>query len=102
MELRRLLFLSAIDKNGNVVCWTKGAEKIFSIKKDEIIGKPITNYFTRENLEILNSLNKGESVYRHQHHARKDLVVLINSNPVVYKDEIIRSEERRVGKEWIP
>jgi len=79
----------AIDKNGNVVCWTKGAEKIFSIKKDEIIGKPITNYFTRENLEILNSLNKGESVYRHQHHARKDLVVLINSNPVVYKDEII-------------
>src|SRR5699024_10186255 len=69
--------------------WTKGAEKIFSIDKKEIIGQPITNYFTRENLEILNTLETGESVHRHQHHARDDLAVLINSNPIVYKDKII-------------
>ncbi|MBO1002526.1 sigma-54 interaction domain-containing protein [Pseudogracilibacillus auburnensis] len=80
---------TAIDKNSNVVCWTKGAEKLFSINKDEILGQPITNYFTRENLEILNALHNGESVYRHQHHARNDLVVLINSSPVVYQETII-------------
>lgn len=80
---------TVIDENANVVCWTKGAERIFSISKEEIIGQPITNYFTRENLEILNALKKGESVYRHQHHARDDLAVLINSSPVIYKDNII-------------
>src|SRR5699024_3474349 len=80
---------TVIDDNSNVVYWTKGAEKIFSIDKKEIIGQPITNYFTRENLEILNTLETGESVHRHQHHARDDLAVLINSNPIVYKDKII-------------
>lgn len=80
---------TVIDKNSNVVYWTKGAEKIFSIDQKEIIGQPITNYFTRENLEILNTLKTGESVHRHQHHARDDLAVLINSNPIIYEDKII-------------
>jgi len=80
---------TVIDKNKNVVYWTKGAEDIFSIDQKEIIGQPITNYFTRENLEILNALKTGESVYRRQHHARNNLAVLINSNPVVYENQII-------------
>src|SRR5699024_6310892 len=80
---------TVIDKNSNVMYWTKGAEKIFSINQEDIIGQPITNYFTPENLEILNTLKNGESVHRHQHHARDDLAVLINSNPIIYEEEII-------------
>lgn len=80
---------TVIDEQARVVCWTKGAEKIFSIKKEDIINQPITNHFTSKHLEILNALNKGDSVHRHQHHARNDLVVLINSNPVIYEKEII-------------
>ncbi|MEK4485791.1 sigma 54-interacting transcriptional regulator [Psychrobacillus sp. FSL H8-0484] len=80
---------TVIDRDANVVFWTKGAEKIFSVKEQEIIGKPITDFFSTEQLEILNSLKTGSSVYHNQHHARNDLVVMINSNPVYCNDEII-------------
>ncbi|MCM3745037.1 sigma 54-interacting transcriptional regulator [Sporosarcina luteola] len=80
---------TVIDRQANVMYWTKGAEKIFSIKKDDIIGNPITDFFSSDQLEILNSLKTGSSVYHRQHNARNDLVVLINSNPVYYNDEII-------------
>jgi len=80
---------TVIDRDANVVFWTKGAEKIFSVKEKEIIGKPITDFFSTEQLEILNTLKTGSSVYHNQHHARNDLVVMINSNPVYCNDEII-------------
>lgn len=80
---------TVIDRHENVVYWTKGAEKIFSIKEEDIIGKPITDFFSSDQLEILNTLKTGSSVYHSQHHARNDLVVMINSNPVFYNDEII-------------
>ncbi|WP_342601152.1 sigma 54-interacting transcriptional regulator [Psychrobacillus sp. FSL H8-0483] len=80
---------TVIDRDANVVFWTKGAEKIFSVKEQEIIGKPITEFFSTEQLEILNTLKTGSSVYHNQHHARNDLVVMINSNPVYYNGEII-------------
>lgn len=80
---------TVIDRDKNVLYWTKGAEKIFSVRENDIIGKPITNFFSSERLEILNSLKNGTSVYHHQHQARNDLVVMINSNPVYLKEEII-------------
>lgn len=80
---------TVIDDDTNVLYWTKGAEKIFSVQENEIIGEPITNFFSAERLEILNTLKNGTSVYHHQHHARNDLVVMINSNPVYLHDKII-------------
>lgn len=80
---------TVIDHDTNVLYWTKGAEKIFSVKENEIIGKPITDFFNPERLEILNTLNNGTSLYHSQHHARNDLVVMINSNPVYFKDKVI-------------
>lgn len=80
---------TAIDEEGKVVIWTKGAEKIFSVKAKEILGKPIEKFFNKDRLEILNTLQKGESVVHKQHQARPDLVVLINSNPVMHEKDII-------------
>ncbi len=80
---------TVIDEQGRVIIWTKGAEKIFSVKAENILGKPITDFFSSDRLEILNALQQGTSVTHHQHQARKDLVVLINSNPVRLDDQII-------------
>lgn len=79
----------AIDANANVAIWTKGAEKIFSIDRQEIIGKPITAYFNPERLQLLKTLEHGTTLRHSRHQAREDLVVLINSNPVYWRDEII-------------
>lgn len=80
---------TVIDQDANVLYWTKGAEEIFSVQEKDIIGKPITDFFSEDRLEILNSLHNGTSVYQRQHVARNDVVVMINSNPVFLEEKII-------------
>lgn len=80
---------TVIDSDQNVLIWTEGAEKIFSVKREKIIGKKITDFFHPERLELLKTLETGEAVSNSQHHAREDLVVMINSNPVYLHDQII-------------
>lgn len=80
---------TVIDQDQRVLYWTKGAEKIFSVKQDDIIGRPITEFFRPDQLEVLNSLKTGTSLHHSQHHAREDLAVLINSNPVYLNNKII-------------
>ncbi|AOV08568.1 sigma-54 interaction domain-containing protein [Sporosarcina ureilytica] len=80
---------TVIDAEGKVLIWTKGAEQLFSVKAKDILGKPITDFFSADRLEILNALQHGTSVTHMQHQARHDLVVLINSNPVRLDDNII-------------
>ncbi|MFD2761156.1 sigma-54 interaction domain-containing protein [Lentibacillus juripiscarius] len=80
---------TVVDRDKNVVTWTKGAEQLFSVKQKNIIGRPITEFFNRDRLEILSALEKGTSVRHQQHKAKENQVVLINSNPVYFKKEII-------------
>ncbi|WP_144460847.1 sigma-54 interaction domain-containing protein [Siminovitchia fortis] len=81
--------VTVIDENEVVQTWTEGAEKIFSIKQSEILGRKITDFFDTDKLELLKSLYKGKSITHHQHQPRSDLFVLINSNPVFCDRKII-------------
>lgn len=80
---------TVIDKNEIVCAWTEGAEKIFSVSRKDIIGKPITDFFEPNMLEILKTLKHGRKLHRHRHQPRPDLFVLINSNPVYLDGKII-------------
>lgn len=81
--------VTVIDEKECVRTWTDGAEKIFSVNHNEIIGQPITRFFDYKDLEILQSLHDGKSIIAQFHQPRPDLFVLINSNPVYCNDEII-------------
>jgi PAS domain S-box-containing protein len=81
--------VTVIDAHEHVRTWTNGAEKIFSVKKQEILGKPITNFFDQDKLEILQTLHKGKSILGQHHQPRSDLYVLINTNPVYLNNRII-------------
>ncbi|EOO68337.1 sigma-54-dependent transcriptional activator [Bacillus cereus VD196] len=81
--------VTVIDSKEYVRTWTDGAEKIFSVNHNEIIGQPITRFFDYKDLEILQSLHDGKSIVAQFHQPRPDLFVLINSNPVYCNDEII-------------
>lgn len=81
--------VTVIDDNEHVQTWTEGAERIFSVKHREIIGKPITDFFEPKDLEILHSLYKGKKITAQHHQPRSDLFVLINSNPVYFNNQII-------------
>lgn len=81
--------VTVIDDNELVCTWTEGAEKIFSVSHQDIIGRPITDFFDYKKLEILQSLHEGKSIEREYHQPRSDLFVLINSNPVYFNGQII-------------
>ncbi|MCH6266963.1 sigma-54 interaction domain-containing protein [Neobacillus citreus] len=81
--------VTVIDAKETVRTWTKGAEKIFSVKQQEIIGKPITDFFDKNKLEILQTLHKGKRITGQYHQPRSDLFVLINTNPVTFNNRII-------------
>ncbi|MFT4415250.1 sigma-54 interaction domain-containing protein [Fredinandcohnia humi] len=81
--------VTVINQVGEVLVWTEGAENIFSIKKEEILGKPITQFFDIDMLEIIKTLKEGRKIYRHQHQPRSDLFVLINSHPVYLHNQIV-------------
>ncbi|PFK04202.1 sigma-54-dependent Fis family transcriptional regulator, partial [Bacillus cereus] len=74
--------VTVIDEKECVRTWTDGAEKIFSVNHNEIIGQPITRFFDYKDLEILQSLHDGKSIIAQFHQPRPDLFVLINSNPI--------------------
>ncbi|WP_152395592.1 sigma-54 interaction domain-containing protein [Paenibacillus guangzhouensis] len=81
--------ITLINEAQEVAVWTAGAEQIFSIQSQEIIGKPATSFFPVDRLQSLKTLQTGESVYKMQHQPRQDLFVLINANPVKLDGEII-------------
>jgi PAS domain S-box-containing protein len=83
--------ITVIDEQARIVVWTEGAEQIFSLKAADVIGKPITQFFPKEMLQTLKSLETGESVYRQQHQPREDKFVLINTRPIRLRERIIGS-----------
>src|SRR5690625_2186550 len=94
--------VTVVDQDERVVAWTKGAEKLFSLRQEDVLGQPITGFFKDHHLEILNTL-KGTSVHHKQQMARDNQVVVINTNHVRWDDDIMgavvtaRQEERGVG-----
>ncbi|KRE32757.1 sigma-54 interaction domain-containing protein [Paenibacillus sp. Soil724D2] len=83
--------ISMIDDQERTVVWTKGAERIFSIKADDILSKPMADFFPADRLQILQTHKTGDSVFRKLHQPRPDLYVLINSNPIRLNGQIIGS-----------
>ncbi|MCO7127600.1 sigma 54-interacting transcriptional regulator [Sporolactobacillus shoreicorticis] len=81
--------ISVIDNNMDTVVWTGGAERLYSIKKEEILGEPMTRFFPENRLDNLKILNTGKRFYHKQHQPRDDLFVLINSAPVKLGGKII-------------
>lgn len=81
--------ISIIDNEGKTAVWTSGAERIFSVKEEEIVGKPMTDFFPTGMLQTLKALETGESVYQQQHQPREDLFVLINSKPILLDENVV-------------
>jgi len=81
--------ITLINDEGHVAGWTTGAEHIFSIPKNEIIGKPASDFFPVDRLQSLKTLETGESVQKKLHRPRQDMFVLINSAPVMLDGRII-------------
>lgn len=81
--------VSIVDEVGKTVVWTHGAERIFSIPKEEIIGNKMEEFFPKDMLLNKVTMETGQS-FRHKHHKpREDLFVMINSSPIFINNRIV-------------
>ncbi|ODG89807.1 MULTISPECIES: sigma 54-interacting transcriptional regulator [Bacillaceae] len=81
--------VSIVDEAGKTVVWTHGAERIFSIPKEEIIGNKMEEFFPKDMLLNKVTMDTGQSFRHKQHKPREDLFVMINSSPIFINDRIV-------------
>lgn len=84
--------VSVVDKEGIVLYWNEGAEETYEIKKEDIIGKNIRQFFNQEDIMHLKVLKSKKPVRDRYHIPRPDKHVLI-STTLIYgeKKEILGS-----------
>ena len=74
--------ITIVDKNTNVIYWNEAAEETYNIKKEEILGKKITEFFFHDDLMVLKVLETKKRVKNKYHRPRHDKHVVINTSPV--------------------
>jgi len=78
-----------VDKDGRVVYWSKEASNIFQISNEDIIGKPISQFFKKKDLVILETLKKAKPYQKKEHYAGNDKYVDIISKPIIANNEVV-------------
>lgn len=81
--------VTVVNKDGRVVCWNKVAELTYGIRKEQIIGQKLGDYFDTESLILYRILDEGRPVWQEYHQPTKDKHVLINAAPIMENHEII-------------
>lgn len=76
-----------INEQDEVIHWNKRAEKLYNIKKKEILGQKINKYFS--NLVVTKTLRGKDSVSFEHHQPCEDTHVLISSNPIKLNKRIV-------------
>ncbi|PFP29147.1 sigma-54-dependent Fis family transcriptional regulator [Bacillus sp. AFS073361] len=74
--------ISVINTDGEMVFWNEAAEKTYHIKKEEIIGRNIRDFFEQEDIMNLKVLKTQQSIRDMYHIPRPDKHVLISASPI--------------------
>lgn len=81
--------ITIVDRNGQVVAWNPKAEELYDTSAEAIIGSPITDFFQKESVVLMNTITEGSTVTRQYNQPRQNVHVLINSLPIISDGEIV-------------
>jgi sigma-54 dependent transcriptional regulator, acetoin dehydrogenase operon transcriptional activator AcoR len=81
--------VTAVDQEGNVICWNTAAERTYGIKREDILGRKIGDHFHAESIMLHRILNEGRPVRGEYHQPAKGTHVLINASPIIQHNVII-------------
>lgn len=81
--------ITIVNRNGQVVAWNPKAEELYDTSRDAIIGSPITDFFQKESVVLMNTITEGTTVIRQYNQPRPNVHVLINSLPIINNGEIM-------------
>jgi sigma-54 dependent transcriptional regulator, acetoin dehydrogenase operon transcriptional activator AcoR len=80
--------VTAVDKEGNVICWNNTSELTYKIKKEKIIGRKLKDHFHTEALVLHRILREGRPVRGAYHRPNDVNHVLINASPIIMNNQI--------------
>ncbi len=78
-----------VDEAGRVSGWNPAAERLYGIRAEEILGRPLADFFPGRDQYSLRALATGCSVHQKLHEPRPDTWVIINAQPIRLGDRII-------------
>ena len=81
--------VTAVDQEGNVICWNTAAEGTYKIKRENILGQKIGEHFQSDSIILHRILNEGRPVRGTYHRPNNDNHVLINAFPIIKDNKII-------------
>lgn len=81
--------VTVINAQNEVIAWTSDAERMFGIRREEIMGRSADEFFQKERLQVLRTLATGETVRGAKHQPRPDMHAIINARPVELDGERI-------------
>ncbi|MFD3447078.1 sigma-54 interaction domain-containing protein [Microbacteriaceae bacterium 4G12] len=74
--------ISIVNTKGEMLYWNEAAEKMYNIKKEEIIGRNVQDFFLKEDIMNLKVLKTEQPVRDIYHLPRPDKHVLISTTPI--------------------
>lgn len=74
--------ISIVNTKGVMLYWNEAAEKMYDIKKEDIIGRNVQEFFSKEDIMNLKVLESGQPVRDIYHLPRPDKHVLISTTPI--------------------
>lgn len=81
--------VTAVDRNGSVICWNGVAEDIYNIPQRDIVGRRIGEHFEADSLMVMRILDEGRVIRNTYHRPREGTHVLINASPIFDPDGAI-------------
>lgn len=76
-----------IDKANQVVIWNKGAERLYGIQAEEILGKVIDSFFS--NLLVKKAASERITIKDQYHNPCSKTHVLINAAPIIMNYQVV-------------
>ncbi|EOQ05761.1 PAS domain S-box protein [Bacillus cereus VDM021] len=74
--------ISIVNTQGVMLYWNEAAEKMYDIKKEEIIGRNVQEFFLKEDIMNLKVLKTEQPIRDIYHFPRPDKHVLISTTPI--------------------
>jgi PAS domain S-box-containing protein len=78
--------VTVVDADGRVVHWNRAAEQVYGIARNDIVGRPVSEFFPRESVMLLQVLQTGLPVTQVYHRPRPDKHVFISAAPIHDRD----------------
>jgi PAS domain S-box-containing protein len=82
------LAITIVDLSGHVLEWNPTAERLYGITRIEIVGKPITLFFSPASLIVQRVLDTGKAVDSTYHQPRSGIHVLATATPIFVEGQL--------------